>query len=190
MDKKSKKYSRKDCGVRKKGYFKKRNTFLTGHKVKEYNAEHQVQEHGKVQRPCKTHDKKYFDLFAKDTPANDISIPGADGLEGSAIVLRPRQPVNDDASGNKNGSDKGQPSGRYNIKEGNVLLEKSRLFALINESTKDHQHIGLCNDLQWNLVDFEPRSSAGNCYIIFQIWNKIMSFLPLNYIVKLKFDLE
>ena len=96
-------------------------------------------EHSKVERPCKRYDREYFGLFAKDTCANDISIPGADGLEGSAIVLRPRQPVYGGEGQSDNDCDKGQQSGRYNIKEGNILLEKSRLLTLINDSTKDHQ---------------------------------------------------
>ena len=157
MDKKdkikNKTYSRKDCCVRGKGYFKKRTTFLTAQKAKKYNPERPVLEHSKVERPCKRYDREYFDLFAKDTCANDISIPGADGIEGSAIVLRPRQPVYGGEGQSDNDCDKGQQSGRYNIKEGNILLEKSRLLTLINDSTKDHQQYGVCNDLQW---DFEP----------------------------------
>ena len=107
-------------------------------------------EHSAVERPCKRYDREYFDLFAKDTCANDNSIPGADGIEGSAIVLRPRQPMYGCEGQSDNDCDKGQQSGRYNIKEGNILLEKSRLLTFINDSTKDHQQYGVCNDLQWD----------------------------------------
>ena len=50
----------------------------------------------------------------------------------------------------------GASSRCYNVSEDNIVVEKSRLLNLINECSKPHQNINTCEELNWDLVDFEP----------------------------------
>ena len=109
--------------------------------------------HMEVKRPCERHSSEYFDALVKWTDSNDFKIPGTDGIEGSAIILRPRRNAND---GVHDSEDRGPSSGCYNVLEDNIVVEKSRLLNLNNECSKRHQDINTCEDMNWDLVDFEP----------------------------------
>ena len=81
--------------VKNKGLVKKRQTCFKkgedpkrniGNKLQDNNTE-DVRS-GDVNRPCQRHEKDYLDLLTNETYANEFSIPGADGRDGSAMILR------------------------------------------------------------------------------------------------------
>ena len=142
----------------RKGYSKKSETFFkkgnTCSKYDRSDADVPNSDDSVVQRPCHRYDSDYFDVFTKGSCGNTFSIPGADGRDGNAMVLRPKKvSLNEQpcAAGQERPS-----SGRYNILEGNILVEKCMLFRLINSSIQHHQELGLCENMDWDLVEFEP----------------------------------
>ena len=82
-----------------------------------------------VTRPCERHSSEYFVALVKQTDSNDFSIPGADGIEGNAIILHPWCNAN---HGVHDSEDRGASSGCYNVSEDNIVVQKSRLLNLIN----------------------------------------------------------
>ena len=143
------------CKSKLRGYYKKKATFFTKG-VQGFTRKRHVSSthnHMEVTRHCERHSSEYFDALVKQTDSNDFSIPGADGIEGNAIILRPRRNAN---HGVHDSDDRGPSSGRYNVSEDNIVVEKSRLLNLINEYSKFHQDINTCEDMNWDLVDFEP----------------------------------
>ena len=107
-----------------------------------------------VNRPIQRHTKEYLNVLTKKTDANEFSTPGADGTDGSAMILRP-QPSTSHENENEL-SVNTDKRGRYNVEEGNILVEKSRLFKLLNESIQKHEQLGLCANIDLDLIDFEP----------------------------------
>ena len=105
-----------------------------------------------LKRPCKRYDEDEFELLVKKTPANDLGIPGADGQDGSAILLRPRRKKFEEKP-----EEVTQSKDRYyNIQEGNIVVEKLRLMKLINECSKEHKELQECDAVDsWDIVDFE-----------------------------------
>lgn len=148
---------RPDRSNKLKGLRKKKNTcFKKGvaHKRTFQETDTDVLNEVAIQplkRPCKRYSQDYFDVFIKETPTNKLGIPGADGKDGNAIVLRPRP--NDQEATEPGQSSK---SRYYNMKEGNILVEKSRLSKLINLCNKEHKDLQECEAVDaWDLVDFE-----------------------------------
>ena len=142
--------------VKNKGLMKKKNTFFKNGlnpKAVLSHTNDSIDDHvTDVNRPCHRHEKEYFDVLTKETYSNQFSVPGADGMEGSAMVLRPKAPPTfDNAS-----SSSTDPRGRYNVNVGNILVEKSSIMELFNTTVQSHAAIGLCNNLHTDLIDFEP----------------------------------
>ena len=139
-----------------RGYHKKKSTFFKKgvlHLTSRNQPSTQKQQYVDVQRPCKRHDKDYLDVLTKQTDSNEFSMPAADGSEGSAYCLRPKKcPTTEDNVREETS----HPSGRYNVMGDNILVDKSLLLKLINDCTDDHKEAGLCDNLQWDLIDFEP----------------------------------
>ncbi len=146
------KHTRQDRSIKLRGYMKKKATFFPKQKVNKVKVTGYDAPVCDIVRPCQRHERNYFDLFTKTTHVNEFSIPAADGLDGSAIVLRPKHHTNDKPYID----DRAPPSGRYNMHEGNIIFEKSRLLDLINNCTRTHQNLGTCNDLNWDIVEIEP----------------------------------
>ena len=110
-----------------------------------------------VSRPIKRHHQDYFEDLVIETPANSLSIPDADGEDGSAMLLRAIKPPDqahhlDDITEKDNAS----PLGQYNMKEGNLIVEKSRLMDLINEFSRSHYDTDKCKSLCLDIVDIQP----------------------------------
>ena len=104
-----------------------------------------------VNRPCHRYNQEYFNVLTKKTDANELSIPGADGVDGSALILRPNTSESSNTQDENNSN-----SGRYDIEKGNILIEKSRFFKLLNNSIQEHMCLGLCDQLDLDLIEFEP----------------------------------
>lgn len=138
-----------------RGYHKKKSTFFSKDRqpcTRKRHGSH-TDEDVPVKRPCERHSDTYFDTLVKETDSNQFSIPGADGREGSAILLRPRRTG---TQGADDSTERGHPSGRYNVSVDNIIVEKSRLLDLINRCSKQHMDLNTCNEMNWDLVDFEP----------------------------------
>ena len=136
-----------------KGFHKKRATlFKKGTQLSQTTISDSNEVHpSDIQRPCVRHSEDYFNAFAIKTVSNEFSVPGADGSDGNAIVLRPRR-------NRQEPCDEREPSsGCYNIfEEGNILVEKSRILELINQCNIAHKDLGVCDSMKWDLVDFIP----------------------------------
>ena len=163
MDKSNKKDKKKvkrshKCGLnsRRTGINKKKNTFFQpGVKrpriIEEDNTD--IPTNSPVKRPCKRYDEDQFKLFVKETTSNKLGIPGPDGKDGSAIVLRPKR----NKQQTKKATSKKSPKGTYNMKKGYLLLEKSRLLEMFNEANKQHRKVKHCKVVdRWDIVDIEP----------------------------------
>ena len=155
-DNKSKKQTRLDTNCRRKGISKKRPTFfkkgVKRTRIIEQDAVDTPNE-PTVKRPCKRHNEEYFSLFVKKSATNQLGIPGPDGLDGTAIVLRPARNVKAE---NETMSEK-SPKGQYNMKEGNLVVEKSRMLQLFNQASKEHMNLQECEAVDcWDIVDIEP----------------------------------
>lgn len=103
-----------------------------------------------LNRPCRRYDEDYFNILTIPTDNNELGMPDASGEDGSAIGLRPL-PSEEEPQEPK------QPESRiYNVPEGNILIEKSRFMELINKSTRDHIQLGRCDNIEWDVIDFDP----------------------------------
>ena len=110
-----------------------------------------------ISRPIQRHHADYFKDLVINTPANELSIPGADGIDGSAIVLRPKPlPTSNPDEIVPETEGPSLPLGEYNIGKGNILVEKSMLLDLFNTFTSEHNKAGTCNALCLDLIDFRP----------------------------------
>lgn len=119
-----------------------------------------------VRRPCKRYTQEEFDKIVKKDKSGGFTIPGPDGKEGAAIMLRPTKtdsgyPVSTDTK-------KKGPS-HFPSEEGNILVEKKRLMEAINTAINAHRTLP-CQDIKLDLVDFIPwghyvkaRVSCSNC---------------------------
>lgn len=154
----TKRCNRPDSSSRNKGIAKKRKTFFqkgntSQRRLKRTDTIEQEDISVPVKRPCKRHDEDYFKLFVKETAANKLGIPGPDGKDGSAIVLRPTPIANTEEAAPPQKS----PKGIYNMKEGNFVAEKSRILQLFNHASKEHKELGKCDEVDcWDFIDIEP----------------------------------
>ena len=138
-----------------RGYYKKKSTFFSKDRQPCSRKRHvyDTEDTTPVKRPCERHTDTYFDTLVKETDSNEFSIPGADGSEGSAILLRPRHTG---THGADDSTERGHSSGRYNVSADNIVVEKSRLLDLINGCSKRHMDLDTCKDMNWDLIEFEP----------------------------------
>lgn len=146
--------------ARKKAYVSKRlGTFKKGSDHPNYKVRKSytpVYNRGKKQikvkspdviRPCKRYTDTEFKELIKPSISNPLSIPGADGIEGSARLLRPIKTPPPQAKA------RALPNRTYNMDNGNILVEKSRLLSLINTSIAEHQATGDCESVEFDIVD-------------------------------------
>lgn len=105
-----------------------------------------------IVRPCRRYTKQEFEHIVKRDRTGRFTIPGPDGNDGAAIMLRPL--TEDSQSTVSAEGKKGGPS-RFQIHEGNILVEKSRLMDAINSAIKEHSTLP-CVDMNLDLVDFVP----------------------------------
>ena len=106
--------------------------------------------------PIKRYKKSFLSDVAFKSPSNDLSTPGANGVDGNAMILRPIPddedkdilvgPCNDRASG----------TGEHNMDTGYMLLEKSRLLGGINSFITAHQEYNKCDKLDIDMVELQP----------------------------------
>lgn len=145
--------------VKKQGVQKRRRyCFKKGEDPNRYVSKKQEENEAEgvhiaeVNRPIKRHTKEQLKRIAKKTDANEYSIPGADGIDGSAMIMRHQPSTSPDSDFTENPDKRG----RYNVEEGNILIEKSRFFELLNDYIKKHEQLGRCTDLKLDLIEFEP----------------------------------
>ena len=107
-------------------------------------------------RIIRYHSSYLADLAVK-TPANEFSTPGADGVDGEAMILRPVPESTEEASLQDDSiNTRKTGTGEHNIVEGNMLIEKSRLLAGINSFFKKHSEESVCADINIDMVDIRP----------------------------------
>ena len=147
---------------RTKGCNSKRQLFKPGPEHPNYKVRYgytPVYNRGKKQstvkskdivRPCKRYKDSELKELIKPSIANPLCIPGADGKEGNAILLRsiktPPSPPKARAS----------PSKVYNMDSGNIIVEKALLLSLFNTSYAEHQAHRDCESVDFDMVDLKP----------------------------------
>ena len=104
----------------------------------------------------KRHKKSFLSDVAFKSPSNELSTPGADGVDGKAMILRPIpdeegndvlvDPCNDRASG----------TGEHNMDIGYMLIEKSRLLGGLNRFINAHKELDKCDKLEIDMVELQP----------------------------------
>ena len=112
-------------------------------------------------RPTKRYTEEELKKLVKPEKWNPFSIPGADGQEGNARILRPQKiPPNAPKP-------KKSKHHTFNIEEGNIIVEKSRMLELFNSIQRAHKDAGTCDDMDIDIVDFKPWghfvSAVGAC---------------------------
>ena len=163
--------------VKGKGYYKRKNSsvFVKGVDHPNYKDESQKRQTKRNQlrlksktrkcptvfRPTKRYSQEELNKLLKPTKWNPLSIPGADGKEGNARILRPvRSPV-------KAPEPRKVTNHTFNIEEGNVIVEKSRIVSFFNHIQNAHRDLGTCDNLDIDIVDFKPWgafvSAIGKC---------------------------
>lgn len=100
--------------------------------------------------------QSFFKDIVKETPSNELGIPGADGIDGSAKLLRPKP----DESMVMDVDPEGDPerklgTGEFNMDSGNILVEKSRYETLINTFIVEHSYSD-CQSINIKTVDLRP----------------------------------
>ena len=80
----------------------------------------------------KRHYQSFFNDIVKKTPSNEIGTPGADGVDGSAMILRPKPDDPIPADDTDNHEKRPTGTGEYNLEAGNIVIEKSRYEKLLN----------------------------------------------------------
>ena len=109
-----------------------------------------------IVRPIQRHNIDYFNDLVINSPSNELSIPGADGTDGTALLLRPKPNPENNQEEIAHEEETSSALGEYNIQEGNILVEKSMLLGLINTFTRQHQEKGACDNLCLDLIEFRP----------------------------------
>ena len=148
---------------RKRGYFNRKKTspikcsvnnpsYTVKYKYTPvYNRDKKVVKHSSppVKRPTKRYTDKELQRLVKPTKYNPLSIPGADGSEGNACILRPIKT-----------SEAPRPRAPTNItydqEVGNIITEQSLLEDLFNESIAAHKERGDCEDIKFHITEMKP----------------------------------
>ena len=104
-----------------------------------------------VKRPTKRYTAEELKKIVKPHLSDSLAIPGADGKPGNAIILRPK------IAPAKKPEPKPSTSRTYEVDTGNLLLEKSSFFMLLNESYAEHAASDkYCDSLVCDLVELKP----------------------------------
>ena len=138
---------RKGNKARKATQFQKGRTPTTAPKMKS----------DPVVRPTQRFDKYEHSFIVKQTEATDVefSMPGGDGEEGYAISLRPYNVEEEEEYGEADEIIDSPDDPYYEIVEGNILVEKSRLCQLFNTALEEHSRTE-CTSFNFDLVRFKP----------------------------------
>lgn len=156
---------------RGKGFFKRKDThFKKGHTVNgvrrtgyrrviartsdgsiRLEGQKPKQQHSSIVRPCRRYTQKDFKKYVKRGRKGNFSVPGADGGEGSAIVIRPKKEVPQTTTS----PTKKRGTSTFELEEGNIIVEKARLMEAINAAIRAHSELP-CNDMKLDLVNFTP----------------------------------
>ena len=107
-------------------------------------------------RPIVRYKRQFYDDLVVETAANQLSTPGADGKDGDAMILRPLDTEEEDASENEPVNIRKTGTGEYNAEAGNLILEKSRLMKGINTFIQKHGSVECENGLNIDMVDIQP----------------------------------
>ena len=99
--------------------------------------------------------QKLYNDIVKETPSNEIGIPGADGKDGSAKILRPKPDESSDEEIIEDETERTIGTGEYNMDSGNILVEKLRYETLINTFIAEHSTTD-CKSIQIKTVDLQP----------------------------------
>lgn len=152
--------SRRGSVKRKKGHFQqghKLNSAPPGYRRVTHRAEdgsltlqggqRQRPTSSPITRPVKRHSKAKFRQIIKKTSGGQLTIPGPDGAEGSAILLRPKC---DPPSG-----EPGTDNSSCDLDYDNVIVKKSLLLKALNTSIREHG-LEKCTDINMDLVNIVP----------------------------------
>ena len=101
-------------------------------------------------RPTKRYTDEELKKLVRPTKWNPFSIPGADGKDGNARILRAKK------SPTKAPQPKKPTNHTFNIDIGNLILEKSRMVKFFNEIMKAHRDKDDCDNMDIDLIDFKP----------------------------------
>lgn len=114
-----------------------------------------------VSRPIVRHHADHLDNVVIRTHANELSTPGADGISGNAMILRPIQTTQDNPAETE--AKQISYTGEYNMTEGNILVEKSIFLELFNSFTRQHIVRDIeaddktkCKGIDIDIVDIRP----------------------------------
>lgn len=109
-----------------------------------------------IVRPIKRFDEIEHSFVVKSNGASPVefSMPDALGIEGAAISLRP-SPVKYQEINEEYAEIVDEPTeSYYEVIQGNILVEKSRLCELINTSFHEHS-LTTCNSFEFDIVKFK-----------------------------------
>ena len=105
----------------------------------------------------KRHYQSFYDDVVKKTPSNEIGTPGADGKDGSKMILRPKPDVPGPDVEDTDEQEKRLPgTGEYNMESGNIVIEKSRYEKLLNSFIKKHADVECPDGLEIETINFRP----------------------------------
>ena len=133
-DRKANKHTnKKGFSSRNQGRYKKKVTaFPKGQQSNEKVG--QKEKECTLPRPTVRHSVEYFSDLIKETHSNELSVPGPDGKEGRAMLLRPvKGQSHDDDSVPETDN-----TGEYEVTSDNILVHKENLMTLINSSMVKH----------------------------------------------------
>ena len=121
-----------------------------------------------VNRTIRRHTKEEFSSIVQPGLGCEYSTPAWDNSEGDCILLRCKKDNHTTNYYKKDNkaeviSENVDPSTQcnqndcmYNMKEGNILVEKSRTMDLLNTCSKEHTAIGKCTNYNMDMVNFKP----------------------------------
>ena len=182
--------------ISKKGITKRRRTcFPKGvkHDHQQNNASkdttlHPSTTNSESKSPTKKivrYEKNFFRDLAVKTHANELSIPGADGVDGDAMLLRPLHGEEDELIEPKNKRKTG--TGEYNTTTGNLIVEKSKLMDGINNFISMHTSVKCEKGLDMDMIDIRPWGffssvlfACKNCQLKSKKHQKLFEEVPTN----------
>lgn len=103
-----------------------------------------------VKRPIRRFTASEFKKIVKKGRTSDFSIPGPDGTEGTAILLRPKSELPLASC-----SPAARGTSSFELSEGTILVEKASLMEALNSFIEEHSET-TCKSLHLDLVNFLP----------------------------------
>ena len=138
----------------KKGFMKKKATFFQkGNQRTPIWTKSETVAEPPLHRPTVRHTKEVFKDFVKETSDGIFSIPASDGSEGNAVILRPAE---EDSPLDTDPTPPPHPLGIYEVDDDNIIVQKKKLMELFTECTLSHIKQGVCNNVDWDMVQFQP----------------------------------